>query len=139
MTIVPEIIFMGMEASPDIERRIRDKVNWLIRLSQNIVSCRVVVEAPHHRYRVDDLYGLKLRVTLPGGGDVVVSRSPEFRHAHEDFTVTLRDAFEAARRQLEIWERKHSRRDEEIRFSGRMGCTGPQVLAVHTIGPGRTE
>lgn len=108
MSFTSEIAFSGMPPSADIEGRVSKKIQWLARFSPRIMGCRVVVEMPHQRHHKGNLYGLKIHLTLPAGGSVSVSRMPEAEHAHEDFSVTLRDAFDAARRQLEDWERKHS-------------------------------
>ena len=108
MAFTPEIAFEDMPASPEIEARIREKTEWLARFSSHIMACRVVVQMPHQRHHTGNLYGLKIHLRLPSGGNIVVSRRPDAHHAHEDFQVTLRDAFDAARRQLEDWERKHS-------------------------------
>jgi ribosome-associated translation inhibitor RaiA len=59
-----------------------------------ITAVRATVEAPHHHHHQGNLFTVKLDVTLPGG-EIVVNRD----HA-EDVYVALRDAFQAARRQL---------------------------------------
>jgi hypothetical protein len=42
---------------------------------------------------------VRIDLTVPGA-ELVVSRDPELDHGHEDVYVAIRDAFDAARRQL---------------------------------------
>lgn len=110
MQVPLQIAFEGMEPSPEIEKDVRERAEKLERYSDQIISCRVVVEMPHQRHEIGNLYNVKIHVTMPDKGDIVVARNPEKHHAHEEIGVTLRDAFDAARRQLEDWERKHGGR-----------------------------
>lgn len=89
-----------MDTSPAVERRIREKVRKLETFHDRIISCRVVVEAPHRRHQKGKLYLVSVDVTVPGG-EFVVNTGKRFNHSHEDVYVALRDAFSAMRRQLE--------------------------------------
>jgi len=95
-----QISFHGMEPSPAIEARIREKSAKLERFSNRIVGCRVVVEAPHRHHRHGKLYNVRIDLSVPGK-DVFVGHSGPLNHAHEDVNVAIRDAFNAAARQLE--------------------------------------
>lgn len=95
-----EISFRNLDSSPAIEARIREKVAKLEEYFGRIVSCRVVVEAEHRRHHKGNLYNVRIVLGMPGE-DIVVNRSGPRDHAHEDVQVALRDAFDAARRQLE--------------------------------------
>jgi ribosomal subunit interface protein len=99
-TIV-EIAFRGMEASPAVEERIREKVERLKQFNDRIISCRVTIDEPHRKRQVGKVFHVKIEIGLPGRHDVVVNREPEENHAHEDIYVALRDAFDAARRRLQ--------------------------------------
>lgn len=100
MQLPVQIAFRGMEPSGAIEASVREKVAKLDRFSDHITSCRVMIEAPHRRHRQGKLFHVRLDLTLPGG-KLVVSREPEKHHAHEDVYVAVRDAFDAAARQIE--------------------------------------
>jgi hypothetical protein len=65
----------------------------------------VVVALPHRHHRSGRLWSIRVDVVVPGA-DIVVNRDHPLDHAHEDVHVALRDAFLAARRQLE----DHARR-----------------------------
>jgi ribosome-associated translation inhibitor RaiA len=94
------ITFHGMDASPAVEQRIREKVAGLERFSDRIHACHVTVEAPHRHGRNGKLYRIGLTLQMPGK-ELVVRRAGPNDHAHEDINVALRDAFDAAVRQVE--------------------------------------
>ena len=106
METEPHIAFEGMPPSDFISTRIHDEIARLERFFGRITSCRVVVERPQHRRRHGDLYSVSVHLSLPGGREVVASRNPDADHAHEDAGVAIRDAFSAARRQLQDEARK---------------------------------
>jgi ribosomal subunit interface protein len=83
-----------MPHSDAVEAAIRRKVAALERVYARITAVRATVDRPHHYHHQGNLFTVKLDITLPGS-EIVVNRD----HA-EDVYVALRDAFEAARRQL---------------------------------------
>ena len=94
MAALLQITVREMPHSDAVEAAIRRKAASLDRVYARITAVRVTVEAPHHHHHQGNLYTVKLDITLPGG-EIVVNRD----HA-EDVYVALRDAFQAARRQL---------------------------------------
>jgi ribosomal subunit interface protein len=103
--MTPQITFRHVPPSPALEEAIREKAAKLDQFCDHIMGCRVVVEAPQHRHHRGNLYNLRIDVTVPGG-ELVVTRNPSQRHAHEDMYVVIRDAFDAMRRQLEDYVRE---------------------------------
>lgn len=99
-----QLSFHNMEPSDFIEAEVRRRVAKLEQFSERIVACRVAVEADNQRHHKDHLYRVSILLTVPGG-DVVVNRSPGDIATHVDVYVAIRDAFRAARRQLEDRER----------------------------------
>ena len=96
-----DIVFQGVGSAPGIEARIRKEAEKLERYHGRITGCRVVIEAPHRRHEKGNLFSVRVEISIPGRAPLVVSRSPDARHAHEDPYVALRDAFDTARRQLQ--------------------------------------
>lgn len=96
----PQITFHNMARSDALEQRISQKIAKLDRLFSGVVGCRVAVEARHKHHHQGTIYHVTINLALPGA-DVVVTSLPEENHAHEDVFVALRDAFDAAWRQLE--------------------------------------
>jgi ribosomal subunit interface protein len=100
MTIPLQISFRDMDPSPAIEARIREKAAKLERFASRITSCGVVVEARNRHQRQGRLYNVRINLRAPGE-ELVVGQGHPHDHAHEDVNVAIRDAFDAARRQLE--------------------------------------
>lgn len=109
MQIPLELSFRNMDHSDAVEADVRDKVAKLEQLHSNITSCRVIVEALHLRHHKGNTYHVRIDLTLPGH-ELVASRDPGQNHAHEDVYVAVRDAFNAARRQLEAINHKQKRK-----------------------------
>jgi ribosomal subunit interface protein len=107
MQITPQIRFRGMEPSPSIETVIRERIGRLARFHDRVTSCNVVVEAPHRRGRHGKIFHVRVDISVPGR-EIVTGREPEENHAHEDVYVAIRDAFDAAQRQLQDVVRKTS-------------------------------
>jgi ribosomal subunit interface protein len=99
-----EITFRHMQPSPALEKAIRARVLKLEKFCDDIVRCRVIVEAPHKHHQKGNLFHFRITVTVPGQ-DLVVQRSPDADHSREDAFVALRDAFDSMQRQLEDYVR----------------------------------
>lgn len=99
MTPPTQITFRHMDVSPAAEARIRDEVQALAHCHDRITSCRVVVEAPHHHQRRDETFHLSIDLHVPGSQIEV--NNDKGNAAHSDVYVAIRDAFAAARRQLQ--------------------------------------
>ncbi|MFU8818425.1 MAG: HPF/RaiA family ribosome-associated protein [Desulfurivibrio sp.] len=104
MKIPLEITFRHMDSSPAVAAKIREKAKKLERYHDHIMSCRVVVEAPHTHKRTGNLYQVRLDIKVPGKEFAITQHHPRDQ-AHQDIYVAIRDAFEAAGRRLEEYGR----------------------------------
>jgi ribosome-associated translation inhibitor RaiA len=95
-----QISFRGMEPSPSAEAQVRRRVEELQQISDRVSSFRIVLGADHRHHRKGRIYYAHVDLALPGG-NIVVSREPGEDHAHEDMHVSIRDAFDTARRRLQ--------------------------------------
>ena len=101
MAVQLQITVRDMAHSGVLEARIRTKVAALEKLHDRLTACRVTLEAPHHHHHRGNHFCVRLDIRAPGF-EIVVSRD----HA-KDVYVALRDAFQAAKRQLtEYLERR---------------------------------
>jgi len=101
-----QITFRDVESSAAVEANIREKAAKLEQYYDRIMSCRVMVEAPHGHKHQGRLYRVRIDVGVPDG-ELVVSHEHHHRDsAHEDVYVAIRDAFDAMKRQLEDYARK---------------------------------
>jgi cold shock CspA family protein/ribosome-associated translation inhibitor RaiA len=104
MQVPLELTFRGMDRSAPIEERIREKVDGLEKFYDRITSCHIVVESPHHHQNKGAIYRVMIDLRVPGK-EIVVGRESGKDHSHEDVLVAIRDAFDAARRQLQDYIR----------------------------------
>jgi cold shock CspA family protein/ribosome-associated translation inhibitor RaiA len=96
-----QIVFEHIGPSEAIEKRILKEAKKLERFYDRITSARVVVSRPQHRHHKGDLFAIRIVLSIPGAADIAISREPAVTGEHEDVYVTIRDAFKAARRQLQ--------------------------------------
>lgn len=122
-----QITFRNLPPSSAAATRVRAEAAKLERSFRPIMSCRVLIEAPHRRHHHHDGAGCRLRVEIGvPGDDIVVVREPSARRRpagadtaqptkapsagpaarRQDFSAALRDAFALARHRLE----EHARR-----------------------------
>lgn len=81
----------------------------------------MIIESRHRHHHQGNVYHVSIKLHLPGL-DIEASHDPELNHAHEDVYVAMRDAFRAARRQLEARQGKRgskASRHEHERFVNR--------------------
>ncbi len=100
-----QITFRGMDPSGAVETKVRQKAEKLERFSDHLMSCRIVIEAPHRHHHKGKLYHVRIDLGVVGG-ELVVAHEGPLDHAHEDVYVAIRDAFNATVRRLEDYERK---------------------------------
>ncbi len=100
MSFETQITFRGMDSSPAVKARIQEHAEKLARFHDRIMSCHVVVQAPHRHHHKGRLYEVRVDVKIPGH-EITVHRDPTEHHAHEDVNVAVRDAFNAVARRLE--------------------------------------
>lgn len=117
MILPLQITFHDVDKSEALETKIKEAASKLDQFHESIMSCRVVVEAPHRRHRTGTLYHLRIDVSVPGK-ELVVDREPGDRDTHEDPYVVVRDAFDAMARKLKDYDR---RRHGEVK----MGLAAP--------------
>lgn len=96
-----QIQFLDMPRSDAVEAKIQQRVQRLARYSGDIQKCQVWVESPHGHHRKGDLYGVRIRLTVPGEEIAIDSQPTE-----EDVYVAIRNGFDAARRELQDYERR---------------------------------
>jgi ribosomal subunit interface protein len=99
MQIPLQISFHGIRHSDALHNAIRERAEKLERYYDRIVSCRVVLELGARHKRQGKQFSVRIDLKMPGG-EIAVTKEHD-----EDVQVALRDAFDAARRQLEDYAR----------------------------------
>jgi cold shock CspA family protein len=96
-----EIDFHGMEPNVAARAAINNHIIELESRFGRITACRVVLTNPGRHHRMGGLYAVNIRLALPNGKEVNVSRTPSADERHSDLTFAINDAFKHARRQLQ--------------------------------------
>lgn len=99
MQLPLQISLHGIEHSDALYNAIRDKAEKLDRYYDRIMSCRVVLELGGRHKRHGKQFTVRVDLKVPGG-EIVVTKEHD-----EEVQIALRDAFDAARRQLEDYAR----------------------------------
>jgi ribosomal subunit interface protein len=126
MRLPLQITFRNMEQSESVAAKIREKADKLDQFCDDIMGCRVVVEPSHKHHHKGNTFHVRIDLTVPDG-EIVVSRSPDQRLSHQDIYVAIRDAFDAARRQLEdhVSRRRGEIKNHETQPQGRVSQLAP--------------
>lgn len=100
MIIPLQITGRDVELTEAIEESIRQKAKKLELFYDQIMRCKVVVEAPHRHQRKGVLYNVRIDIKVPDE-ELVVKKE-----LNEDLYVAIRDAFDSARRQLQDYSKQ---------------------------------
>lgn len=100
MQIPLQISWRNIEPSDVVDETIRGHLDKLGQFFDRIHSCRVAVERPHNHHEHGNQFHVRVELHVPGK-ELVASRDPDGGHRHEDVYVTIRDAFDSVRRQLQ--------------------------------------
>lgn len=131
MQLPLEITYRNLDPSEALENNVREHAQKLDLFFDHIMSCRVMVEAPHHHHHKGNLYHVRIDVTVPDG-ELVANREDDLHHSYDDPYVAIRDAFDKMARQLEHWSDMRQRevkthetpphgRISELQFEGNFG------------------
>jgi ribosomal subunit interface protein len=91
-----QVLFKGVDRSDAVEAHVRQKVAKLEHFHPQITGCRVTIALPHNHHQQGKHFDVRVELSVPGK-EILVNRE----HGNEDMYMALRDAFDAARRQLD--------------------------------------
>lgn len=101
-----QIVFHNIDQSEALTDSVNKRVEKLRRYNGDIIGGRVVLDSPHNNHHKGKVYSVTLELRTPTK-EVVVTQEQHDNHAHEDLYVAIRDAFNAAERQLKSVDKKH--------------------------------
>jgi ribosome-associated translation inhibitor RaiA len=118
MHLPMKIVFRHCEPSESIRTFINEKASRMDRFSKSIESCLVVIDAPHHNHHNGNLYHVRIELRL-SGETILVEHDPGDPMSHENIYVAIRDAFDAALRQVrsrhrKTWHGSHAHNGESL-------------------------
>ena len=123
MILPVQITFRNMPPSDAVAARVQEEAEKLDEFYKRITSCRVIVEAPHRHHVLGGQVHVRIELGVPGN-EIVVRNEPSLHGAirrsdeqewekhleanpqHKEIYVAIRDAFKAARRQLQDYARR---------------------------------
>lgn len=110
MQVPLEISFRGVAKTEDIESLIREKAAKLEQICDYLSSCSIALESPQEHQEAGSPFRVRISMRVPPGHELVVKRESGHGDMHDELPKVVRDAFQAARGQLqELTERQ---RDE---------------------------
>jgi cold shock CspA family protein/ribosome-associated translation inhibitor RaiA len=95
-----EITSSDFSLTEPVQADIRRKAAKLDTYYDNILGCKVVVEAPVHHHHKGGPFKVRIELVVPGN-DLIVNHKGD-----EELLVAIREAFRAMRRQLEDYVRQ---------------------------------
>jgi ribosome-associated translation inhibitor RaiA len=101
MQIPLQVTFEGSDSSEAVRAAIEREVERLERHNRHIIGCRVAVIAPSHKHRHGSGFHVHISLTLPPHENVIVNHAPSDDNQNEHIEAAVKNAFAAARRQLD--------------------------------------
>ena len=139
------ITYRGLSPRKWIEEDILGHAAKLDTYYRHITSCRAVVSIPHQHHDSGNRFSVRVEILVPDE-EIVVSRDANLHAAiqdlaenewvkafdiegmRKDLRVVVRDAFDAARRQLQDYARRH-------RMAVKQHNAGSRILEGRNRGP----
>ncbi|WP_439155189.1 HPF/RaiA family ribosome-associated protein [Yoonia sp.] len=98
-----EITFRDVTPSDEIKALVAEKVRHLETFYDGIISCHVIIQAPHQSQKQGNLFEVTIYVLVPGE-ELAVRHNQHDVAEHEHLRVALRDAFSAMARKVKRWK-----------------------------------
>jgi ribosome-associated translation inhibitor RaiA/cold shock CspA family protein len=96
-----EIAFQHCKPSEEIRAEVAKQAKRLEKFSDRITSCHVAIAGPQTRHRQGNAFKIDVRIAMPEHRDVIVTRTHGDAPEREHPLVAVREAFDAAVRQIE--------------------------------------
>jgi cold shock CspA family protein/ribosome-associated translation inhibitor RaiA len=110
MQVPLDITYRYVEKNEAVEELIRSKAAKLEQVCDYLISCRVAIEQDQKFQRSGSPFRVRIDMVVPPGHEVVVKRESSGGDIHDKLPEVIRDAFSAARRQLQkLTERQRGR------------------------------
>jgi ribosome-associated translation inhibitor RaiA len=101
MQIPLQISCEHADLSEAVRAEIEHDVARLEEHRHHITGCRVAIVTPSANHHHGAGYRISIWVTIPPHANIVVSHQPNDDRGHEHVLVAIKDAFAAARRQID--------------------------------------
>jgi ribosomal subunit interface protein len=101
-----QVVFHNIDQSAALTENVNKRIEKLQRFSHDIIGGRVVLDSPHNNHHKGKVFSVTLEIHT-SGKEIIVKQGQHDKPAHEDIYVAVRDAFNAAERQLKATDKKH--------------------------------
>jgi len=101
MQIPLQVTFEGCDPSEAVRAAIEREVERLEQHNRHIIGCRVAVIAASHKHHHGTGFHVHISLTAPPHENITVNHTPSDDKRYEHVEVAVKDAFTAARRQLD--------------------------------------
>lgn len=109
MRISPTVTYRGVNKTDALESLIAEKIEKLEHAYDQISSCRIAIEKVNDHPDSGSPYRVRLDITVPENREVVVDKHPDQGKQYPPLEAVIRDAFDAAFRQLrELNDQQHN-------------------------------
>jgi cold shock CspA family protein/ribosome-associated translation inhibitor RaiA len=95
------IEYQGVTATEPVREAIAAHIEGLAKRFGRITACRVVLKGPGNHHQQGGLFDVHIRITMPGGREVIIGRTATADARRADLPFAINDAFKRARRQLQ--------------------------------------
>ena len=101
-----ELLFHNMKPSAELKKLIRERTEWLEKLDQHIIRCRVTVDLPKRAHRTGNFPEVHIEAQVPGQ-----SLTVSHKHDHSgDVLTAVHNAFDAIAIQVKKYKARKAGR-----------------------------
>ncbi len=101
-----QVVFHNIDQSEALADNVKKRIEKLQRFSNDIIGGRVVLDSPHNNHHKGKVFSVTLEIHT-ANKEIIVKQGQHDKPEHEDIYVAVRDAFNAAERQLKATDKKH--------------------------------
>lgn len=110
MQLPLDISYRNVDKTEALDTLIRDKATKLEEVCDHIMGCHIAIEQTHTNPDQGSPYRVRIDLTVPPNHEIVAEKSPDEGIQYDSLQMVIRDAFEAARRQLKELNEKQNNR-----------------------------
>ncbi len=100
MQIPLEISYRDVNKTPELDSLVREKIDKLEKICDYMTSGRVAIEKPQQNLKAGSPFRVRLEFRIPPQHQIIVKREPGEGDRNDPLEAVIRDAFEAARKQI---------------------------------------
>lgn len=109
MELPLEISYRNLKKGETLETLVQEQVQKLEKVCDHINSCRIAIEREHENPDIPSPYRVRIDLTVKRGHEIAVDKSSSKSQDHHGLQPLIKEAFNAARRQLkELTERQRN-------------------------------